>query len=141
MSDLRIKRTLQADVETVYEYITQTEHLLKWWGPEGMTVPEHNLDLSKPGSWTSTMVNAEGSRYKVSGEVLSVNPPNSIEFTWGWHDENDMRGHNSQVRFEVSPHQSGGTVLTLIHSELPDEESRDNHNIGWSSSLNKLERL
>ena len=141
MTDLRIERTLKADVETVFGYITQTEHLVKWWGPEGMTVPEHNLDLSKPGSWTSTMVNAEGGKYKVSGEVLSVDPPNSVEFTWGWHDENDERGHNSHVRFEVTANQSGGTDFALIHSGLPDDESRNNHNSGWSSSLNKLERL
>jgi len=141
MSELRIERTFKADAETVFSFITQTEHLLKWWGPEGMTVPEHNLDLSRKGAWTSTMVNAEGSRFKVSGEVISVDPPNSVEFTWSWHDENDERGQDSHVRFEVKPDDLGGTSFTLIHSGLADEESATNHKAGWASSFTKLERL
>ena len=141
MNELKIEKNFAADVGTVFAFITETEHLLKWWGPEGMSVPIHDLDLSKPGAWTSTMVNSEGGKHKVSGEVLSVDPPNSVEFTWGWHDENDERGHNSVVRFEVRSNGEGGTSFKMIHSQLPDEESTNNHNIGWSSSFNKLERL
>jgi uncharacterized protein YndB with AHSA1/START domain len=89
----------------------------------------------------SVMINAEGGRYKVSGEVIQVDPPRSVEFTWGWHDENDARGHESQVRFEVEPNGSGGTLFRLIHSGLADDESAANHNEGWTSCLRKLERL
>ena len=55
--------------------------------------------------------------------------------------ENDVRGHNSTVRFEVSPNGSGGTIFTLIHSGLADEESVSNHKIGWTSTFTKLERV
>ncbi len=141
MSELKIERTFSADAKTVFAFITETEHLLKWWGPEGMSVPIHELDLSKPGAWTSTMVNSEGGKHKVSGEVIAVDPPNSVEFSWGWHDENDARGHDSVVRFEVQSNNDGGTNFTMIHSNLADDESAKNHNMGWSSSFNKLERL
>lgn len=77
----------------------------------------------------------------MSGIVTAINPPTSIEFTWGWHDENDVRGHESQVRFEVEPDGAGGTLFTLIHAELPDDESAANHMIGWTSALVKLERM
>jgi uncharacterized protein YndB with AHSA1/START domain len=140
MTELKIERKLAADAKTVFEYVTQTRHLLKWWGPEGMTVPEHDLDLSKPGPWSSVMMNADGQRYKVTGEVIAVDPPHSVEFTWGWHDENDVRGHDTRVRFEIHPAGSG-TRFVLVHTGLADEESAKNHEMGWSSSLNKLERL
>ena len=141
MSTLTLERTFPHDPETVFAFVTQTKNLLKWWGPEGMSVPEHNLDLSKPGPWMSVMVNAEGGRHKVTGEVIRVNPTHSVEFTWGWHDDKDARGHESRVRFEVEPSDTGGAVFRLIHSDLPDDESAANHNRGWSSSLVKLERL
>ena len=141
MSVLRIERNFKNDPETVFAFVTQTEHLLKWWGPEGMQVPEHDLDLSRKGSWSSIMVNAEGGRHKVTGEVTNIDPPNSVEFTWGWHDDDDQRGYGSKVRFEISADSNSGSKFVLIHSELPDEDSAKNHNMGWTSSLVKLERL
>lgn len=141
MSTLTLERNFPLDPKTVFDFVTQTKNLLKWWGPEGMTVPEHNLDLSKPGAWSSVMLNAEGGRHKVTGKVIKIDPPRSVEFTWGWHDENDARGHESRVRFEVEPNGTGGAIFRLIHSDLPDEESAANHNEGWTSSLRKLERL
>lgn len=142
MTELKMDRHFDADPQMVFDYVTKTGHLLDWWGPEGMTVPEHELDLSEPGAkWWSVMVNAEGKRFKVSGQVISVDPPKSVEFSWGWHDENDQRGPDSRVRFEISAADSGGTDFMLIHSELADEESARNHEMGWNSSLRKLERL
>jgi len=28
-----------------------------------------------------------------------------------------------------------------VHEQLPNEESRDGHNAGWNSALDKLEKL
>lgn len=141
MTDLRIERKFARDPETVFNYVTRTEHLLEWWGPEGMGVPEYEMDFTRPGPWWSVMVNAEGKRYKVSGKVIAVDPPKAVEFTWGWHDENDERRHESTVRFEVTADGAGGSVFTLLHSGLADEESATNHNMGWTSALKKLERM
>ncbi|MGI9365895.1 MAG: SRPBCC family protein [Rhizobiaceae bacterium] len=141
MTELKLERVFAADVETVFAYLTEAEHLLKWWGPEGVNVSEHELDLSRPGPWWSTLVNAEGNTYKMSGIVEVTNPPKSVEFTWGWHDENDKRGHESKVRFDVRPNAGGGAKFVLTHTGLPDEDSMMNHNEGWTSSLRKLQRL
>jgi uncharacterized protein YndB with AHSA1/START domain len=142
MTDLRIDRHFDVDPTTVFDFVTKANRLLEWWGPEGMSVPEHDLDLSRPGrKWWSVMVGGDGRRYKVSGEVVAVDPPRSVEFTWGWHDEHDERGHESRVRFEIMPGDGGGTHFALIHSGLTDAESATNHEMGWSSSLKKLERM
>lgn len=141
MTKLIFERNFSADAETVFSFVTRTENLLKWWGPEGMTVPEHNLDFTRRGPWSSVMMDADGHKYKVTGEVIDVARPEFVEFTWGWHDENDLRGHDSRVRFEVHPAGTGKTRFVLIHSGLADEESAKNHEMGWTSSLRKLERL
>ena len=106
-----------------------------------MTLPEHVLDLTKPGPWMSVMASADGKRFKVTGEVVKVREPELVEFTWAWHDENDHRGHESRVRLDVRPDGKGGSHFTLTHSGLADEESAKNHEMGWISSLKKLERL
>ncbi len=141
MSDLVLERSFAADPATVFAFVTKAEHLAKWWGPEGMTLPDKQLDLTQPGPWSSVMMNADGQRFKVTGEVVAVDAPNAVELTWAWHDENDTRGHESRVRFEVKPNGKGGTLFTLVHSGLADEDAAKNHEMGWTSSLRKLERM
>lgn len=106
-----------------------------------MFVPEHDLAFDRKGPWMSIMQNDEGKRFKVSGHVTHVDPPNSVGFTWAWHDENDQRGVESHVTIKLVPEQSGGTAFTLSHVDLPDDDVAANHEQGWTSSLRKLERL
>lgn len=141
MPDLTLTRHFSAPPDRVFAFISRTEHLLKWWGPEGMTVPEHDLRLDRKGPWFSVMTNAQGQRYKVSGHVTHVDPPNSIGFTWAWHDENDRRGVESHVTIRLVPAQNGGTDFSLTHVDLPDDDTAANHEQGWTSCLRKLERL
>ena len=139
MTDLVIERHFNTDVETVFAFVTQRSHLLEWWGPEGMNIKGDELDFSKPGDWKSTMVNADGGAYTVSGKVKSVETPNHVSITWAWHDENGDRGHDSEVHIDLTPNGEG-TDFRLTHKGLADEESAANHNTGWTSSLRKLER-
>ena len=141
MNDLVLERNLKAEPARVYAFVTEPENLPEWWGPEGMHCPDHDLDFTRKGPWYSVMQSATGDKFKVSGEVLDIDEPNSVRFTWGWHDENDKRGHESVVKLEVKPNGDGGSILRIVHSGLADEESKANHKDGWTSTLNKLERM
>lgn len=141
MATLTLDRHFAAPPDRVFAFITRTEHLLKWWGPEAMGVSEHNLCLDHTGPWFSVLTNDEGQRYKVSGQVTHVDPPNSVGFTWAWHDENDRRGVESHVTIRLVPAQGGGTRFSLSHAELPDGDIAASHERGWTSALRKLERL
>ena len=141
MPTVTLERTFAAPQDRVFEYVSKTEHLLKWWGPETVRVTEHQLSMERPGPYVSVFENDDGGRFKVSGQVTHVDRPNSIGFTWAWHDENDKRGVESHVTIKLVPAQNGGTDFTLTHVDLPDEESAQNHTGGWTSSLRKLEAL
>jgi len=141
LSELVITRVLRAQPERVFAFVSDTKHLLKWWGPEGMGVPEHQLAFDRLGPWMSVITNGEGQRYKVSGQVTHVDPPNSVGFTWAWHDEDDARGLESHVTIKLVPAAKGGTALELRHVDLPDSDAAASHEQGWTSSLRKLERL
>ena len=143
MSDLKIERHFNKSPEIVFQFLTKAENVMKWWGPETFTCEDlgDEMAFDKPGPWAMAMKSPEGNRYKVSGQVTSIDPPNTVEFTWAWHDENDQRGHESLVRYIVAADQDNNTRLTLIHTGLPDDETAQNHNSGWTGSLGKLERL
>jgi len=141
MSNLTLTRNFNASPELVFDFVTKQEHIAKWWGPETMHCPVLNMNLTQKGSWLSTMENKDGQKFTVSGEVLDVDPPRRVEFTWAWHNEENARGNESRVTFEVISDGSGGAIFTLTHRDLIDEESRNGHEQGWTSSIRKLTEL
>jgi uncharacterized protein YndB with AHSA1/START domain len=51
-----------------------------------------------------------------------------------------LENENSIVTVELSDRNSG-TELRLKHERLPVEESRDGHDRGWNSVLDRLEKF
>ena len=139
MSELVMKRRFAQDAAKVFAFVTRKEFLLKWWGPEGVQESAGQLDLSRLGSWSSTMTGGEGERFHVSGMVVLYEPDSAVEFTWGWHDETGQRGHESKVRFYVVPAENGGCEFIMTHSGLTEEDAAHDHETGWTSSFVCLE--
>lgn len=135
---LRIERDFHAPVEKVFAAFTNPVHLQEWWGPEGMTTPEVEMDVCSGGAWCTTMVNAEGGRHTVSGVYQTVEPHNRLVFTWGWVNDG-VRGHETIVDITLTQIE-GGTRLLMVQSLFETTEMRDDHNGGWTSSLNCLEQ-
>ena len=69
---LRIAMTFPAPPERVFAFLTERRHVLDWWGPEGMSLSDESLDFTREGPWHSVMLNADGRRFKVSGQVTEV---------------------------------------------------------------------
>ncbi|MFS4581547.1 SRPBCC family protein [Phaeobacter sp. C3_T13_0] len=137
MTDLRLEREFPVQPERLFAWISDTNKLLQWWGPEGMTVPEYTLNFREEGPWSTVMISTDGDRYHVSGVVTHVRPPHSIGFTWGWHDLAGARGHESHVTLTVEASVTGARLI-IDHRDLDDSEQADSHRAGWESTLHKL---
>ena len=141
MPHLTLNRDFSAPVDRVFAFISEPANLKKWWGPEGVSIPEGQLDFSRIGPWSSVMENDQKQRWKVSGTVTHIDPPTALAFTWAWHDENDARGEETIVRITLSKAANNTTRLQLHQSTFSNEEARNNHKEGWTSSLRKLDQL
>jgi len=142
MSDdevLVIERRVAAPPERVFALWTEPEQLAKWWGPDGYDVPQYDLDVRKGGAWRTVMRSPDGKALTVSGVYREIDPPRRLVFTWAWDDENGTRGHETEitVTFEPAP---GGTHLRLLQQRFHTRLARDNHNRGWISTFDRLER-
>ncbi len=137
--ELRLERLIAAPPEELFRLWTTPELLVTWWGPEGVDIPEHSFDIRPGGNWRTTMRQPDGTRNTVSGKYLEIDPPRRLVFTWAWEDAQGVRGHETivDVRFELMP---GGTRLVLHQARFVDEESRNRHQRGWSSSFDCLAR-
>ncbi|MGB0798222.1 MAG: SRPBCC family protein [Planktomarina sp.] len=139
MSELILDRYLDHPPAKVFTFITDPDLVLKWWGPEYVTRTRGEMDFSKPGPWRAEMSIEDGRTVTVSGQVFTSEPVERLSYTWAWHTDG-VRGHESIVHFKLSP-KGAGTMLQLIHTDLPDEDAQTNHCTGWTSTLNCLEKF
>lgn len=135
MGELRMERTFRASPERLFHHLTDARSVAAWWGPEGMTVGDHRLDLWRPGPWSMALSDPSGRTMEMSGEVLSVDPPHSLELTMIVPGT----GVESTVRLEVRP-EGTGSQLTLIQSGISDEMIAWGQR-GWVGPLNRLAAL
>jgi uncharacterized protein YndB with AHSA1/START domain len=137
---LTIERLIAAPPDRVFQLWTEPEMLAKWWGPDGFDVPTYALDIRPGGKWRTTMRSPEGKLHTVSGIYRTIDPPHRLVFTWGWDDDNGVRGHETEVTvtFHAAP---GGTKLVLRQQTFATKEHCENHSKGWNSSFDCLARI
>ncbi|MBD3665068.1 SRPBCC family protein [Sulfitobacter aestuariivivens] len=140
MSDIRLEREFGVSPARLFEVISSNAGLLEWWGHDGWTMRDEQLDFTREGPWHAAMLSDEGNLYKLSGQVTKVEPIETIGFTWGWHDPDDNRGAESHVTFTVQE-MATGSKLVINHRELPSDDIAAQHERGWGGPLGRLERL
>jgi uncharacterized protein YndB with AHSA1/START domain len=139
-TSLEIRRVINAPRERVYAAWTDPVQLKQWWGPEEVKTRNFSADARVGGKYRWDLVNREGEEMSVFGEYHELVPGKRIVFTWQWDDDEVWENRTSLVTIEFSD-RDGGTEVRLKHEQLPSEESRDRHNEGWSSVLDRLERF
>jgi glutathione S-transferase len=137
---VEIRRFIKAPRDRVYAAWTDPVQLPKWFGPESVTTEALSADTRVGGKYQWDLTNSEGEKMTARGEYRELQPGRKIVFTWQWDDDEIWENHISIVTVELSD-RDGGTDLRLIHENLPNETSRDGHNGGWNSALDKLEKL
>ena len=134
---LTLKRRLNAAPAEVYSAWTDPKKLAQWMGPEGVEVTLAEADVRVGGRYRIVMRGTDGNDHDVSGVYREVVPDEKLVFTWAWKSTPERE---SLVTITLKADGSG-TLLTLLHEQFADEEARDHHESGWTSSLGKLERL
>lgn len=121
----RLDRTIviHARPSTVFEFFTHTPDWAAWWGPGSHIDP-------RPGG---QLLIRHPNGVEVTGEVIDVQPPERIVFTYGYASGQAIRPGGSRVTIRLDGHPDG-TLLQLTH-EFPDIDSRDQHVQGWRYQL------
>ena len=139
-TSLEIKRLINAPRERVYLAWTDPAQLKEWFGPEGVRTRSITADVRVGGKYRWDLFNQDGEEMSAFGEYRELVPGRKVVFTWKWDDDENWETHNSLVTVEFFD-RGGGTELRLKHEQLPSEESRDRHNEGWNSLLDRLEQF
>jgi uncharacterized protein YndB with AHSA1/START domain len=118
---VRLERRLPDPPAVVWRALTEREQLRSWF-PSDVIVAGGRWQVGAPITFPFP---PEVIDMTLTGQVLEVDEPNVLAFTWG----------EETLRFELSP-EDGGTRLVLI-DELPPGAAARNA-AGWQTCLDRL---
>lgn len=134
---LTIKRRFDAAPEKVFSAWTDPEKVKRWMGPGAVEVLRTEGDPRAGGRYRWVMKSPDGEEHDVSGIYREVIPNEKLVFTWTWKSTPE-RESLVTVTFKKD---GDGTLMTLMHEQFFDEDTRDRHQHGWSGSMDKLEQF
>jgi uncharacterized protein YndB with AHSA1/START domain len=136
--ELRITRVFDAPRPLVFKAWTQPEHLARWWGPRGFTLPSCQLDLRPGGAYHFHMRGPDGDDHWTQGVIREVVEPERIVMAGCWVDGNGNPRSPETVTTVMLEDLEGKTRLTLHQLVFESVTARDAHHGGWSSSFDRL---
>ena len=137
---LVLRRTYDASPERLYRAWTDPELARQFLCPEGVKIAEIDLQPRAGGTYRIVMQKEDGERLVVRGTYRDVQPNRRLSMTWSWEEDDPADQYESLLSIEFVPH-GNRTVLTLTHEQLRTLETRENHEHGWTSILDKMETL
>jgi uncharacterized protein YndB with AHSA1/START domain len=114
---------IRATPDVVFGFFTDSTRWARWWGA-GSTI-----DPTPGGQVLIRYPNA----VEAGGEVLEIDPPRRLVFTYGFVSGTPMPVGASRVAIGLEP-DPRGTVLRLTH-DFADAGARDAHVQGWRYQL------
>ena len=154
-----IARVFGTPRETMFKAWTQREHLMRWFGPKGVTIPACTLDLRIGGVFHYCMQMPDGGAHWGKWTFREIVPPERLVFVVSFSDErgNAIRAPFnadwpletlSTVTFAERAGKDGGTVVTvqwepLKASEIERKTFADGHGSmqqGWNGTFEQLGR-
>lgn len=137
---LTVKRRFKAPPAKVFAAWTDPEKIKRWMGPGEIKAVRAEADARVGGRYRVLMQSPGGVEHDVSGVYREIVANEKLVFTWAWKVAPPDEPHESLVMVLLKP-DGAGTVLTLTHERLFDEESRAGHEHGWIGAFDKLEKL
>jgi len=127
---------IAAPRERVFEALTDPKQATQWWGQSGQYhLTEFHIDPRPGGKWSTTGISARMGNIKVEGEILEVDPPKRLAYTWN----PSWMTRSTKVLWELE-NQNGGTFLKLTHTGFAGEEDQaTNHSHGWNLAITWLQ--
>jgi len=136
---LTLSRRYPVAPEKVYRAWTDPQAVSRWWGPgPGEPVSLAELDVRVGGRFRIVFGGPDGKMHECAGTYKEVVPNKKLVFTWSWPNTTPERISVVTIEFRAA---GKGTDLVFKHEQLFDEKVRDDHQRGWTGSLDKLEQF
>lgn len=153
MSDVVVTRVLNASVERVWQAWSDSEYVMRWWGPAGFTAPLAQMDFREGGTSLVCMRAPEefgGQDMYNTWTYREIVPPQRIEFILNFSDKDGRTldpaeagippGVPKDVRHVVTFNAAGHdkTELNVTEYGYTSDQARDVSKVGMEQCLDKM---
>jgi uncharacterized protein YndB with AHSA1/START domain len=129
----------------VFRALTDSRELALWFTDASCPLKFWQMDARKGGRYRyetekGTIVVNGVSQFQCEGEILEMDPPRLLVYTWvaNWHDD---KRRKTVVRWELTA-VSKGTHVKVTHSGLAQETvAREDYKGGWPGVVEKLKKF
>jgi uncharacterized protein YndB with AHSA1/START domain len=149
--ELVLTRVFDAPRELVFQAWTEPEHLKRWWGPNGFTLPYCTVDLRPGGAIHFCMRSPDGFEIWSKGIYREIVPPERFVSTNYFSDEQGNKltpGHYGMpdwptemlmtVTFEEKDGKTTMTVRQVSATDVLPEAGKKDAERGWGESFDRL---
>ena len=113
--EIIISRLIDAPRELVWEAMTNPEHVVHWWGPNGFTNTLEKMDFRVGGEWNHIMHGPDGTNYPNKSVYTVIVKPERIELSNGGKRKGDPSANfDATWTFEVVGKQTKVTIHLLF---------------------------
>jgi uncharacterized protein YndB with AHSA1/START domain len=114
--NLVISRLLNAPRELVFEAWTDPKHLIHWWGPNGFTLTNNEIEVKSGGVWKFMMHGPDGSDYPNKIIFIEVIKPEKLVYRHAGDDDTEPVRFHVTVTFEKEDNQTKLTMNSVFES-------------------------
>ena len=145
MSDLKnrtltIEKNFNAPLQIVWDAWTQSEHILKWWAPDGMDIKVIVHEFKVGGKWKYAMPMPDGNEFISEGTYKEIIELKKIVSSADFKPMTE--GVELQTYFEADGEKTKFT-FSVIHAteEYCKQQEEMGFYNGWGSALDRLEAI
>lgn len=121
---------VRARPETVFTFFSDSDRLSAWFGPGSTVDPQVGGEV---------VIKFPDGAAVARGEIVALDPPRSITFTWGYDDNPDLPPGASTV--EVVLTEVGEGTRVVLQHRFTAEKLSGAHVAGWRHHLGHLATL
>lgn len=145
--EITLTRTLTAPRERVWQAFVEVTQVKQWWGPNGVTIPECEIDLHVGGTLHIVMLAGDtlgplaGQRWPMKGIFEEIIAPEKLVFSNNAVDDagNVLLTGTTTIVLEDVGGKTNLTVTTSAEGTAPGTEQMiGGMEQGWNQQLDKL---
>lgn len=136
-NDLKITKSIDihATADRVWQTLTDPELIREYFFGSEM---ETSWEVGAPIFWRGVW---EGKPYEEKGEVLDIDPGNSVSMSYLSSGKEDSPENYSVLNFELETTDNEFTTLTLTQTGFDSEEAQQHSEENWDAVLGELRKV
>lgn len=117
--EMVLKRRVGAPPELVWRMWTESDHVGRWWGPDGFTTTTSEMNVRPGGVWIFIMHGPDGTDYPNKITYVEVEAPSRLVYRHGGEKEFEPIKFDVETTFE----SEGESTLITMRMRFPSAKA------------------